>query len=226
VRYVAEVPVKRLDHCVIAVSSWEAATDFYRDVLGAEVVEIDSGRVSFRIGDTQLNVHGPGFMPTDNVARLPVQPGNSDLCFVWDGTVEEANKRLLPRSRRQPARTDRVRLTTARAKSLPSRSPTVASETSESAWDSGESTNLSARGCHDHRCGFERGGERKVLRKVAGDRSAKRLILAAGNGEVMRPAEAGSDGAPQLRPVAEQRVRNLRECSLRLRIWAQRDRPG
>ena len=81
---------KRLDHCVIAVSDWDRATAFYRDVIGAEVVPIETGRVSFRVGDTQLNVHGPGFMPTDNVARLPVQPGNSDLCFVWDGTIEEA----------------------------------------------------------------------------------------------------------------------------------------
>ena len=80
----------RLDHCVIAVSDWQRATAFYSHVIGAEVVPIGSGRVAFRIGATQLNVHGPGFMPTDNVARFPVQPGNSDLCFVWEGTVEEA----------------------------------------------------------------------------------------------------------------------------------------
>jgi len=80
----------RLDHCVIAVSDWDAATRFYRDVVGAEVVPIDSGRVFFRVGDTQLNVHGPGFMPATNVARLPVQPGNSDLCFVWDGPIDSA----------------------------------------------------------------------------------------------------------------------------------------
>jgi hypothetical protein len=24
------------------------------------------------------------------VARLPVQPGNSDLCFEWDGPIEDA----------------------------------------------------------------------------------------------------------------------------------------
>jgi catechol 2,3-dioxygenase-like lactoylglutathione lyase family enzyme len=29
-------------------------------------------------------------MPTNNVARLPVQPGNSDLCFVWEGALEDA----------------------------------------------------------------------------------------------------------------------------------------
>src|SRR5262245_22338629 len=84
----------RLDHCVIAVSDWEAATRFYRDVIGADVVAIDSGRVFFRLGDTQLSVHGPGFMPTSNVARLPVQPGNSDLCLVWAGPIDDAIEHL------------------------------------------------------------------------------------------------------------------------------------
>jgi catechol 2,3-dioxygenase-like lactoylglutathione lyase family enzyme len=35
---------------------------------------------------------GPGFEGLN--ARLPVQPGNSDLCFVWPGPIEEAVARL------------------------------------------------------------------------------------------------------------------------------------
>ena len=84
-------PTTGLDHAVIAVSDWDGATRFYRDVVGAEVVPIGSGRVSFRLGRTQLI---PGFTPSDNVARLPVQPGNSDICFVWDGPIEEAVEHL------------------------------------------------------------------------------------------------------------------------------------
>ena len=80
----------RLDHCVIAVSDWETANAFYRDVVGAEIVPGDSGRVAYRFGDTQLNVHGPGVDVGTLVARTPVMPGNSDLCFVWDGPIEEA----------------------------------------------------------------------------------------------------------------------------------------
>ena len=87
-------PTTGLDHAVIAVSDWDGATRFYRDGVGAEVVPIGSGRVSFRLGRTQLNVHGPGFTPSDNVARRPVQPGNSDICFVWDGPIEEAVEHL------------------------------------------------------------------------------------------------------------------------------------
>jgi catechol 2,3-dioxygenase-like lactoylglutathione lyase family enzyme len=81
----------RIDHSVIAVSSWEVSNRFYREVLGAELISHGQGeRVAYRLGDTQLNVHGPGIDAGDNVARLPVRPGNSDLCFVWPGPIEEA----------------------------------------------------------------------------------------------------------------------------------------
>ena len=82
--------IRGLDHVIIAVSDWDRSTAFYRDVLGAEVVERGNGRVCFRLGETQLNVHGPGFFPTSNVARLPVGPGNSDICFRWDGPITGA----------------------------------------------------------------------------------------------------------------------------------------
>jgi len=75
----------RLDHVVIAVRDFERSNAFYRDVLGARVVEID-GRVAYRVGEQQLNVHGPGVEPA-MVARIPVAPGNSDLCFEWDGPI-------------------------------------------------------------------------------------------------------------------------------------------
>jgi len=78
------------DHCVIAVSDWERSNAFYREVLGAEIVETGPGRWAYRIAGTQLNVHGPGVDAGDNVARIPVQPGNSDLCFVWPGRIEDA----------------------------------------------------------------------------------------------------------------------------------------
>jgi catechol 2,3-dioxygenase-like lactoylglutathione lyase family enzyme len=84
----------RLDHSVIAVSDWDVSNRFYRDVLGAELVEHGPGRWAYRLGDTQLNVHGPGVDVSSNVARLPVRPGNSDLCFVWPGPIEEAVEHL------------------------------------------------------------------------------------------------------------------------------------
>jgi catechol 2,3-dioxygenase-like lactoylglutathione lyase family enzyme len=78
-----------LDHTVLAVSDWDRSKAFYRDVLGAEVVELSYGRLAFRFGQQQLNVHGPGSTPRPRAAD-PVRPGNSDLCFVWPGSPEEA----------------------------------------------------------------------------------------------------------------------------------------
>ncbi len=78
----------RLDHVVIHVTDWERANAFYREVLGAEIVEV-GGRTAYRVGGQQLNVHGPGVKPA-MVARVPVAPGNSDLCFEWKGPIDEA----------------------------------------------------------------------------------------------------------------------------------------
>ena len=82
----------RLDHCVIHVSDWERSTAFYRDVLGAEPVPVGIG-FAYRFGDVQLNCHGPNQIGQP-VARIPVAPGNSDLCFAWDGTIDEARAHL------------------------------------------------------------------------------------------------------------------------------------
>jgi catechol 2,3-dioxygenase-like lactoylglutathione lyase family enzyme len=77
-----------LDHVVIAISDWDRSNAFYRDVLGAEIVP--RGRTfAYRFGDQQLNVHGPGGDPYP-VAKKPVQPGNSDLCFAWPGPIADA----------------------------------------------------------------------------------------------------------------------------------------
>jgi catechol 2,3-dioxygenase-like lactoylglutathione lyase family enzyme len=81
-----------VDHCVIAVSDWERSNRFYRDVLGAEIEQVDERFAHYRFGDWMLNVHGPGFEGLN--AALPVEPGGSDLCLVWPGSLEEAVEHL------------------------------------------------------------------------------------------------------------------------------------
>ena len=81
-----------LDHFVIAVSDWERSNAFYADVIGAEVVSRGAG-FAYRLGDQQLNVHGPGLDPHP-VASDRVRPGNSDVCFRWDGPIEGAVEHL------------------------------------------------------------------------------------------------------------------------------------
>ena len=78
----------KLDHCVIHVADWTRSNRFYADVLGAEIVPRQKG-FAYRIGDVLLNCHGPGIDP-NIVARVPVVPGNSDLCFEWPGAIEAA----------------------------------------------------------------------------------------------------------------------------------------
>ena len=79
---------------VIAVTDYERSTRFYRDVLGAEVIDLTYGRIGYRLpGGVQLNVHGPGNRASPRAVD-PVRPGNSDLCLRWDGTVEEAQAHL------------------------------------------------------------------------------------------------------------------------------------
>jgi len=77
-----------LDHCVIHVSDWQRSNRFYHEVLGAEIITIGAG-FAYRFGVTQLNCHGPGVDGTPNAA-LPVQPGGSDLCFIWPDRIERA----------------------------------------------------------------------------------------------------------------------------------------
>ena len=86
------VPSVRFDHCVVHVSDWDRSNAFYRNVLGAELVE-NGARWSYRFGDQQLNLHGPGVDATP-VAKVPVPPGGSDLCFEWPGQIEEAQEHL------------------------------------------------------------------------------------------------------------------------------------
>ena len=77
---------------MIHVADRARSNAFYRDVLGAEIVTREVG-YAYRFGDTQLNLHGPGLKPAE-VARLPVQPGNSDICFEWKGPIADAAAHL------------------------------------------------------------------------------------------------------------------------------------
>jgi catechol 2,3-dioxygenase-like lactoylglutathione lyase family enzyme len=82
----------KLDHCVVHIAEWERSNAFYQAVLGAELMRRPTG-FAYRFGDTQLNLHGPG-VKAEPVARVPVAPGNSDLCFEWDGPIADAAAHL------------------------------------------------------------------------------------------------------------------------------------
>jgi catechol 2,3-dioxygenase-like lactoylglutathione lyase family enzyme len=82
----------RFDHCVIHISDWETSNTFYREVVGVELAS-KKGRWAYRFENAQLNLHGPG-VEAHPLARIPVPPGGSDLCFEWIGPIEEAVNHL------------------------------------------------------------------------------------------------------------------------------------
>ena len=82
--------------------------------MGAELVTRPVG-FAYRFGDRQLNVHGPG-VDAVPVARLPVQPGNSDLCFEWRGPIADAADHLA--RQRVPVTSVRCRATSAKGEGI------------------------------------------------------------------------------------------------------------
>jgi len=89
--------ISGFDHVAITVADLDASIAFYERVLGAVVEESYEvgGRVivkRVKIGGAMFNVHQQ-HNGVDLVARLPT-PGSQDLCFRWEGTVEQAQARL------------------------------------------------------------------------------------------------------------------------------------
>jgi catechol 2,3-dioxygenase-like lactoylglutathione lyase family enzyme len=82
------------DHLAITVNDVERTADVYRDAFGAEVLYSDrfeDGRfpiVTLVLGTNRINVH-PSPPRADLVADHPT-PGAIDLCFRWDGPIEDA----------------------------------------------------------------------------------------------------------------------------------------
>jgi catechol 2,3-dioxygenase-like lactoylglutathione lyase family enzyme len=82
----------RFDHCVLHVSNWERSNAFYRNVVGVELIS-KNGRWAYRFDNAQLNLHGPG-VEAAPLAKIPVPPGGSDLCFEWSGPIDAAVQHL------------------------------------------------------------------------------------------------------------------------------------
>src|SRR6059036_641011 len=76
----------RLDHLVLTVGDPAATCDFYRRVLGMEMVTFGQGRLALRFGSQKINLHGTGqeFEPK---AERPT-PGSGDLCFLTDEPLQ------------------------------------------------------------------------------------------------------------------------------------------
>ena len=84
--------IDRLDHLVLTVRDLDATCQFYRDVLGMEVVTFGQGRLALRFGRQKINLHQAGG-GNQLVAAGPT-PGSADVCFITTRPLEDWLKHL------------------------------------------------------------------------------------------------------------------------------------
>ena len=84
--------LRSIDHVVLTASDLDATVEFYVDVLGAELIRFDEGRLAIQVGDQKINLH-PASAPLQPHATSP-EPGSLDICFVTDLTLDEVVARL------------------------------------------------------------------------------------------------------------------------------------
>lgn len=88
--------IARFDHVALPTRQPEAVMRFYR-AIGFDTPDPDTwtslGHAFFSVtrGDMRMNFHAPSlFENPDFDLRGPMaDPGCGDICFVWDGTMDE-----------------------------------------------------------------------------------------------------------------------------------------
>ncbi len=90
--------IRGLDHVAITVANVDRTLDFYRRVLGADVLYEDLWRagkipvVILQVGESRLSVH-PAAAPVTPHAAAPT-PGSADICFRFEAPLDEAIAQL------------------------------------------------------------------------------------------------------------------------------------
>ncbi len=80
------ITLQQIDHLVLTVADIELTCEFYRKVLGCQIVHFKAAsgeeRVALRMGGSpqKINLH-PAERPFQPAAKTP-QPGSADLCFI------------------------------------------------------------------------------------------------------------------------------------------------
>jgi len=90
------MPVLRFDHVALPAADPESLLAFYR-ALGFPILYEDEWRAgngvpAIGVGPEQkINVHPPALWqnPEFTLRGPTAEPGSADLCFVWNGSVEE-----------------------------------------------------------------------------------------------------------------------------------------
>ena len=86
------MPVSGFDHVALPTSDSERFIEFYKR-LGFNVIDEEQWRrgesrvFAIQIGESKINVHPPELKGVNRGATTT--PGCGDLCFVWEGTMDE-----------------------------------------------------------------------------------------------------------------------------------------
>ena len=86
-----------IDHIAMPTANAEKLIEFYKG-LGFTINDEEEWRAgnanifSIQVGDSKINVHPEGF--TASLRGPTAVPGCTDICFVWDGTVQECQEWL------------------------------------------------------------------------------------------------------------------------------------
>jgi catechol 2,3-dioxygenase-like lactoylglutathione lyase family enzyme len=81
------IQIDRLDHLVLTVKDIDSSIEFYRRVLGMEVVTFGAGRKALHFGRSKINLHQVGheFEPKASHAVA----GSADLCLIATTPIED-----------------------------------------------------------------------------------------------------------------------------------------
>ena len=91
------MPTAGIDHIAMPTANAERLIAFYKK-LGLLINNEEDWRTgtartfSIQVGDSKINVHPEGY--TASLRGPTATPGCADICFVWDGTVEQCKKLL------------------------------------------------------------------------------------------------------------------------------------
>ena len=87
-----------IDHIAMPTANAERLIAFYKG-LGFTINDEEEWRAgkanifSIQVGDSKINVHPEGYVA--GLRGPSAVPGCADICFVWDGTVEECQEWLV-----------------------------------------------------------------------------------------------------------------------------------
>ena len=87
------IKVRSLDHLVLTCRHVQASIAFYCDRLGMRREEFGEGRFAVHFGEQKLNLH-PHPTPHGPLVARVAEPGTADLCFLIEGSLEDAEVAL------------------------------------------------------------------------------------------------------------------------------------